>query len=209
MKRLLPFLLPLLVACNRDDAAEDAQNAAIEDALLANLEAASTTDDPGRARELVNRAMPAALPAGSEPQYQNIRAGVGGAACGEVSTMGAGKKRTPFRPFVVTPEAIAIIGTEPKIKFNDASDFIADAWIRWCATPEELAQVEGQISSSPTLEENPLNTSDIPDLSEADLLPVAPKQPMGPERRTSLEPPPPPPPAQIDSFSKSISRPQS
>src|SRR5256885_9534156 len=46
-------------------------------------------------------------------------------------------------------DAVAVIGTSPEVKFNDPSDFLADAWIRWCASPDELKLVEGQIGQGP------------------------------------------------------------
>src|SRR4029453_16474947 len=136
-------------------------------------------------------------------EYRNIKAGVGGAACGEVATVAPNGKPDLYRHFVITPDAVAVIGTKPGVDFKDPSEFLADAWIRWCASPEELELVEGQLDQGPHAIPDPLPDPDVPPPAEEPLLPLPRQEPRRPAAAT-----PPPPPAQIDSFSKSVSRPQ-
>lgn len=201
MNKLVPILLLLLAGCEARDDSEAGQTIALQNDLLANLENASTDQDPARIQALIDRAMPAALPAAAKAQYRNVRGGVGGSACGEVAIAEGKGKAGSYRPFVVTPDAVAIIGTGAAIKFNDPSDFLADAWIRWCATNDELKLVEGQLDEGPALIPEAQPGGEFPPIAEPPALPM-PKQ--EPPRRTASAPPPP----QIDSFSKSVSRPE-
>src|SRR5438094_3558386 len=204
MKRFVPVLLLLLAGCGSHKSGEDNQTIPLQENLIADLQTSNSAQDAARLQSLIERAMATALPDASKAQYQNIHEGVGGAACGEVASSSSKGKLGPYRRFVVPPDAVAVIGTSPEVKFNDPSDFLADAWIRWCASPDELKLVEGQIGQGPAPSTEVPAPTDIPNLPEAPSLPI-PKQ-APPSRTASAAPPPPPP--QIDSFSKSVSRPQ-
>jgi hypothetical protein len=204
MKKCVPFLLLVVAGCGARGGGDDNQTAALQENLLADLETSNSAQDAARLQSLVDRAMASALPDASKAQYRNVRAGVGGAACGEVASADAGGKLGPYRRFVVTPDTVAVIGTTADVKFNDPSDFLADAWIRWCASPDELKLVEGQLGQGPAQSMETLPPTDVPAIPEETSLPL-PRQPA-PSRTASAAPPPPPP--QIDSFSRSVSRPQ-
>ena len=204
MNKYGPVLLLLLASCGSHKGGEDNQTIPLQENLLADLQTSNSAQDAARLQALIDRAMANALPDASKAQYRNIHEGVGGAACGEVASAGPKGKPGPYRRFVVTPDDAAVIGTSPEIKFNDPSDFLADAWIRWCASPDELKLVEGQIGQGPAPSTEAPPPTDIPTFPEEPSLPL-PKQPA-PSRTASAAPPPPPP--QIDSFSKSVSRPQ-
>ena len=196
-------LLLLLAGCGSHKGGEDNQTIPLQENLLADLQTSNSAQDAARLQSLIDRGMATALPDASKAQYRNIHEGVGGAACGEVAATGPKGKLGSYRRFVVTPDAAAVIGTSPEIKFNDPSDFLADAWIRWCASPDELKLVEGQLGQGPAPSMEAPAPTDIPSMPEEPSLPV-PRQPA-PSRTASAAPPPPP---QIDSFSKSVSRPQ-
>jgi hypothetical protein len=204
MNKYVPVLLLLLAACNSHTGGEDNQTIPLQENLLADLQTSNSAQDAARLQSLIDRAMANALPDASKAQYRNIHEGVGGSACGEVASAGPKGKPGAYHRFVVTPDAAAVIGTSPEVKFNDPSDFLADAWIRWCASPDELKLVEGQIGQGPVPSADAPPPTDIPTIPEEPTLPL-PKQPA-PSRTASASPPPPPP--QIDSFSKSVSRPQ-
>lgn len=204
MNKYVPLVLLLLAGCGSHKSGEDNQTIPLQGNLLADLQTSNSAQDAARLQSLIDRAMAAALPDASKAQYRNIHEGVGGSACGEVASTGPKGKLGPYRRFVVTPDAAAVIGTSPEIKFNDPSDFLADAWIRWCASPDELKLVEGQLGQGPAPSMEAPPPTDIPNLPEQPSLPL-PKGPA-PSRTASAAPPPPPP--QIDSFSKSVSRPQ-
>ncbi|MFL6862646.1 MAG: hypothetical protein ACJ8DZ_06580, partial [Allosphingosinicella sp.] len=141
MRSWLPLLLAAgLCACDRLPGGHGNESGAAAEDPTANLQVVDRNADPAHIRDLIARAMPAALGGARDPRYANLRAGVGGAACGEVSAAGE-----PARPFIVTPDAVAIVAEAPKLRFADPGDFAADAWVRWCATPEELAAIQAEI----------------------------------------------------------------
>ena len=206
MKRLTLLLVLLLAACGQRDGAEDNQTVPLQQDLLAGLDPLAAGPDTARLQAMIDRAMPAALPDAAKAQYRNLRAGVGGSVCGEVATPASNGKAGPFRHFVITPEAVAVVGTEPGVKINDPEDFLADAWIRWCASPEELKSVEAELGGPRT---PAVDSSAGLQSADADEPMLAEPQPLrtasaGPPSRS----PPDAPPAQIDSFSQSVSRPQ-
>jgi hypothetical protein len=196
MKKLWPILF-LVAGCGAKNGADtnaEAVNAAAAADLMPNLaeiEAASAVN----VQALIDRAMPAALPDAKTAQYRNVRPGAGGAACGEVS----GKTTKGFVPFVITPAAVAIVGTSPRVAFEDPSDFLADAYIRWCATPEELRGVAPAIQQAKA------------DPGPGNLAVPAPEVPLpvpapAPADAKPAKPVAPPPPPQIGSFFNSVQR---
>jgi hypothetical protein len=197
---ILPLLL--LAACGakgQGNAESEAQND-----LLANLQLVDANADPARLQALIDEAMPAALGNTKDAQYRNVRAGAGGAVCGEVSSA-----KQPFLPFVITPAKIALVGSTPQIQFSDPSDLLADAYVRWCATPEELSRIGPQLHQAVS---DPANIT----MSQATVVPP-PLPPPDAAAAPAAAPPPPaqaaparpaPPPQDIDSFMNSVARKQ-
>jgi len=190
MTILAPILL-LLAGCGAKDKA-DANSAAADlpPDLMPNL-AAIEANNAANVQALIDKAIPAVLADAKSAQYRGVHAGAGGAACGEVS----GRSTHGFVPFVVTPAGVAVVGTSPKIAYEDPSDFLADAWIRWCATPDELRNVASVVQKA---KPNALGnlTVPVPDV------PGAMPPPAGPE--PAPKPTAPPPPPQIGSFFNSV-----
>jgi hypothetical protein len=168
-------------------------------AMLANLGAASPQEDAARIQELIARAMPAAMPDAKDAQYRNLRTGAGGAVCGEVASKPAGNAAPLFRPFVINPQGFAVVAATPKLAYDDPGDFVADAWIRWCASPEELQKLAPQLhraASDPSA--LPMNGVDAATSGELpDTPPPAPPPP-------APHPAKPPPPANVESFFNSV-----
>jgi hypothetical protein len=164
--------------------------------------------DPARLQAIVDRAIPAALPDAAGARYRGIRAGVAGSVCGEVATGSDG----PFRPFVVNPSGLPLVAPGPTIAFDDPSNLLADAWIRWCASPEELQRLEPELQKAarsavgaglPPSDAPPLEMPlELPPPDIAAAPPAPPPAPPREERKAAA----PPPPAQIDSFFNSIER---
>ena len=209
MKKLLP-ILAVLASCNSQASEEDAagEAGAAAAGVAAPLPAG---EDMAALQAKVSRAMAVALPEAGTAEYRGLRAGAGGAACGEVATQGKGAGI--FRPFVVTPDGLAVVASGPAIAWDDPDDFVADAYIRWCASPEELQRLAPQIQSAavnsaatlPPVEEGPdLPLPPVREDAPAAAAPPAPaEEPTAP--RAARKPAPPP---QIDSFFNSVDRPQ-
>jgi hypothetical protein len=189
-----PWLILLLAAgCgSRNNVGAGNGAEGIPPDLTPNL-AAIEANRAVEAQALVERAMALAMPDAKDAQYRNVRAGSGGSACGEVS----GRTTGGFRPFVVTPEGAAVIGTSAAIAWNDPSDVLADAYIRWCATPEELRKV------APAIQKAQPGAS-LPNLAAPPAETAAPVPPPILLDANPSKPPPPPPPPQIGSFFNSV-----
>ncbi|MEA3040038.1 MAG: hypothetical protein QOE79_2551 [Sphingomonadales bacterium] len=205
MKHAIILPLLLLAACGakgEGNAETEAQND-----LLANLQLVDRNADPARLQALIDETMPAVLGNAKDAQYRNVRAGTGGAVCGEVSSA-----NQPFLPFVITPAKIALVGSSPQIQFADPSDLLADAYVRWCATPQELDRIGPQLHQAVS---DPANITMSQVTAAAP--PMPPPPPDGAEAPAAAPPPaakpaparPAPPPAQdIDSFMNSVARKQ-
>ncbi|MBV8686834.1 MAG: hypothetical protein JOZ90_10685 [Alphaproteobacteria bacterium] len=206
MRWSLPILL-FLAGCGARAPAggdEGADPAAGGNDLLGNLAAVNDSNDPARLQALIDRAMPSAIPRAKDAAYRNLRGGAGGSVCGEVAP--AGPKRV-FLPFVITPDALAVVGTTPRIAYEDPNDFLADAWIRWCATPEELQKLAPTLQNAARAAGPAANevSAAIPPPIDPSVVQVDPPPPPPPDRPVPAPPPAKPaPPPQIDSFFNSV-----
>ncbi|HEX8668760.1 MAG TPA: hypothetical protein VF727_10365 [Allosphingosinicella sp.] len=200
---ILPFLL---TACGSGDSDQERSGAGTVPVAdpLGNLAAGVPVPDAAALQQLVQQAMPAEVAGGA--QFRNVRAGSGGSACGEVATKAGSAPAGTFRPFVVTPEGVAVIAATPKIAFDDPADPVVDAYIRWCASPEELQRLPSVLAKS-TGDPPPAPPEDVP-------LPTPfPPDPSPPPAAAPLAATPPPaqpakpaPPPRIDSFFNSVQR---
>jgi hypothetical protein len=204
--RKVALILFLLSACGTKTPREEASAPETGSPMPANFADSVQAEDPARLQGLIDRAMPAALKDPKAAQYRNVRAGAGGSACGEVAV----KAGAPFVPFVVSPEALAVVGTRPQIAWEDPDDFLADAWIRWCATPEELAKLRPKLDDAARA---PIHDSDnvsaaVPPPLDPSILAIDPPPPPpsdSPLPAPKPKPAPPAPPApRIDSFFNSV-----
>lgn len=92
--------------------------------------------------QLQARAAAALATITSAPRFSEIKGGPLNAVCGKVDTKLPNGKYAGFRPFLVTPEGVAVISATPQIMFDDPADPFPDLYIRWCATPEEMQTIE-------------------------------------------------------------------
>jgi hypothetical protein len=196
MKRLAVLLL--LAGCgSQDKVGESGDGAEIVPPAPAaeNLSAGSPAADAARLQARVESAMAVILPDPAKARYAEVRAGAAGSVCGTVDPGERTARAGGFRPFVVTPEGVAIVSPTPAISFGDPSDIFPDFYIRWCATPEELArlapELRGTIEAPPPADPGAVDDF-LPDLLE----PPPPEPPRPPEGR----------PAEEDSFSKAVRR---
>jgi hypothetical protein len=210
MTRLLPTLLLLLASCNKQ--AEEDDNFAGTELPSAGVAPAAVpgTQDAAALQERVIRAMAVGLPDSAGAQYRGLRAGAGNAACGEVAAA-SGAVAGIFRPFVVTPEGLAVVATTATIAWDDPDDFVADAYLRWCATPEELQRLAPQLQAS-AAKSAAAAVNSAAEEADLPLPPVRDETPPVPAPAIETPMPPPParkkdaPPPRIDSFFNSVDR---
>lgn len=179
---------------------EAAAAGAAANAIAANALAPADPNDPARLQALIAQAIPAAIPDAKDAQYRNVRGGAGGAVCGEVASKPVGRAAPVFRPFVINPDGLAVVAATPKLAFDDPTDFTADAWIRWCASPEELKKLAPQLrhaQASPVSIDGNVQAGTEP-------IPPATIPPPPPPPVAKPTPAPKPPPASIGSFFNSV-----
>jgi hypothetical protein len=159
-----------------------------------------------------------------EPRFSDLKAGPLNSVCGHVDSKLPNGKYAGFRPFLVTPEGVAVISTTPRIMFDDPADPFPDLYIRWCATPEEMQTIGPAIARNaevpPPPVELPPETIDPVPTGNWGVVPgaappppaatkAAEAPPVAPKEKTAL----PAPvvnrqPGDEDSFLKSVIRPQ-
>ncbi len=170
-------------------------------AAVANLLAPADPNDPARLQALIAQAMPLAIPDAKDAQYRNLRGGAGGAVCGEVAAKPAGRAAPVFRPFIINPDGMAVVAATPKLAFDDPGDFVADAWVRWCASPEELQKLAPQLRKAASNPPPPPPPGDV-DVGAADVPPSPPPAPAA--APPTAKPAAKPPPASVESFFNSV-----
>jgi len=188
MKMVVMLVAALLAGCGAkdgDDAGAGTGGGA--GAEGANIPAGVGVEDPARLQQRVDAAMAAILPKPGQARYAAVRSGVAGAICGQVDAVQSNGKYAGLRPFVVTPEGAAIVSISARIPFDDPVDEFPDYYLRWCASPEELATIGSRVE---------VNASDMPPPPSADILPDVPANLDVPA--TAPPPPPAPGPAPPD-----------
>jgi hypothetical protein len=144
-------------------------------------------------------------------RFGNLRAGAAGSVCGDVEARQLDGKRG-VRPFVITPEGVAVVSSTAQVSIQDPEDPFPDFYIRWCASPAELARLQPGMVGGETLGIGapPPEIPDVPPDVPADL-PVAPQMEApkeAPAAQAKAEPPPrPPAPTNNDSFFNAVARP--
>lgn len=147
------LLTLLLAACgSRSDregeAVEGAEGSAAELAA-ANPAAETPEQQAARIRGRIESALAPILLHPKTARYANARNGTGGAVCGDVDSKQADGSFTGPRPFVITPQNIAVVSTAPTVALDDPADEFADFYIRWCASPDELRSLGPRIAAAP------------------------------------------------------------
>lgn len=203
IRRFAILMLAGLAACDRGE--DDAATGAPAPAPSAAPQV--TKVDAGRMlQEKAAAGLRAILPDPDDARFADIRSGTAGAVCGKVDTEQPDGKRSGFRPFVVTPEGVGIISLTPTVMLNDPEDLFPDYYIRWCATPAELATLEvgTEINTAAPMTEVP---ADLPELGK---LPEPGETPSAHPAEVAAAPPTPPAPAasssDLESFSKAVIR---
>ena len=148
------LLLLMLSAC---DSQAPKVNSAKEEAArqVAEIEAslaAAGGQDPAGLNGRAHAALTSFLTDPGSARYFDVRSGSGGSICGQVESKQPDGASTGFRPFVVTPEGVGIISDTPQIGFGSPGDLFPDFYIRFCATPEELARLGPEIAKGESAE---------------------------------------------------------
>ena len=183
MKRLASLLL-LLSGCDSGSQTDEASSATPTPAAAAGISAPAGAEETARFQQRIQQSLAPILIDAESARYANLRAGAAGSVCGNVdSKQGDGNYSGP-RPFVITPEGVAVISTASRVVFDDPLDPFSDFYIRWCASPDELRRLGPEIAGS-------LNTpveagSQPPDFAEAlpaEAIDIAPPEPPPAEQR--------------------------
>jgi hypothetical protein len=118
-------------------------------------------------QQLQARAASAVGTIAEDPRFAEIRAGVSNSVCGQVDAKLPNGKYAGLRPFLVTPEGVAVISAGPRIMFDDPADPFPDLYIRWCATPQEMQTIGPMVAQTAEVsppEDLPAETIDpVPD----------------------------------------------
>lgn len=174
----------LLSACGSQGPSETDSGTQPDPSLAAqDLSAGAPAEDPALLQAKAARAIKGIITDPKSARYAKIRSGVGGAICGEVDSKQSNGKFGGFKPFVVTPDGVAVVSNAAGISFADPDDLFPDFYIRWCASPEEL-QTLGPDLQTASIAPGPADLpQDLPDVPE-----------LYPE---GMEEPSPPPPARV------------
>lgn len=202
VKRLGVLTLALLAAaCDRNE--EQPVDAGISPARPASAPQLTAADAERMLRDKAAAGLRAILPDPDDARYTDLRAGTAGAVCGRIDTEQPDGKRSGPRPFVVTPDGVAVISLTPTLMLNDPEDLFPDYYIRWCATPAELATLEvtSELNMAAPDIEMPPELAELAD-------PPGPSEPLAPRETTAAAPesPAPAPSSNLESFSKAVIR---
>lgn len=192
----------LLAACDRggDEASVDEaprpQPAAVAPVTKADAER--------MLRERAIAGLRAILPDPDEARFAELRAGAAGGVCGQIDTEQPDGKRSGFRPFVVTPEGVAIISLTSQLNLDDPEDLFPDYYIRWCASPAELStlRITNTLDTTIPVTELPEDLAEAADLPP----PVEPGNIAAPVAAAPAAPTAPTPSGDLESFSKAVLR---
>jgi hypothetical protein len=186
MKRLLALLL--LAGC---DSSKEPTSGAAPTQVPPDLDLAPPVASQAELETKARTAVSAAVLDPGSAEYQGIRAGSAGSVCGEVNAKGDNGKLQGFRPFVVSPEGVAVVSSAAAIRWDEPGDLYPDFYIRYCAPPQELPALAARMAqrnAAATPAEVP--PAEVP-LAAGEIPPDAKLPPM------SLPPDPPPPPPPV------------
>lgn len=208
MRRLLILLL-LLAGC--DSRSENEAELPPEGQLPvapagADPAALSPEQQAAGAQQKAEQALAVILVDPKSARYSDVRPGAAGSVCGRVDSKQADGKYAGARPFVVTPEGVAVISATPQVMFDDPEDMFPDFYIRWCASPEELRTIGPRIDTSKLPPPPP--AEDLAATLENALAPPPPPETVPPVEPVRSPPPPAPaqPAGEEDSFSRVVIR---
>ncbi|HEX8402860.1 MAG TPA: hypothetical protein VF628_14300 [Allosphingosinicella sp.] len=212
MRRFLPLLL--LAGCD-SQADQDPGAAPGAQAPAAQAGPPLPADGSASASQLGERAKTSLRAIIADPgsmRFANLRAGASGSVCGDVDAKQADGQKA-VRPFVVTPEGVAVVSTTAQVKVDDPEDPFPDFYIRWCASPEELARLQPNMVGGETLGLGapPPDIPDVPTDVPAALPAPAPEpaRETPPAQAKAEAPSRPPAPTSDDSFFNAVARPGS
>ena len=140
---LLPFLL--LAACGSETPDVPAEEAPAAPPPVLPALGNEAAVDPAVLQARVDSAMKAVLQDADRAAYRNIRLGLADTICGEVDPARKGGGREGFRPFLVTQQGAALVARGAVLSFDDPTDSFPDLYIRWCASDEELKQLQPKL----------------------------------------------------------------
>ncbi len=203
----------LLAGCNSKAPEDTPPTPAAGASGASSAPATAAAGDAAQLETRARGALAVIVPDPKTMRFAELKAGAAGAVCGRVESRQPDGK-PGVRPFVVTPEGVAVISTAAQVNLTDPEDPFPDFYIRWCATPAELARLQPTMVGGETLGLGAAPpVPDIPDVPPdlpGDVAPALPEAPVErPAPVAKAEPPPKPPaPTAADSFFNVVARPE-
>jgi hypothetical protein len=182
------LLLPLLAlaAC---EGKEEQPASSARQPVPADLDVAPTVASAAELETKARTAVSAAVLDPGSAVYQNLRPGSAGSVCGEVNSKSENGKPQGFRPFVVSPEGVAVVSSAAGIMWDEPADLYPDFYIRYCAPPQELPALARKMAERTAAAQPPEEPEVMPKLPDDIPLPPVP----APEPPPAVEAAPPAP----------------
>ena len=184
MKRLL--ILLLLSGC--DSQQDENGGGGVPASAVAGMEDPminAVGADPAALQARAQTAVSAVILDPVSARYANVREGSGGSICGDVNAKGENGRLQGLRPFVVSPEGVAVVSSAATIMFDNPADMFPDFYLRYCAPLEELPMLHRKMAA---------RSPDLPPPPDASLGPAPPSDLSPLDFPVGAAPPPPPPP---------------
>lgn len=206
------LILLLLAGCNSEENSRSGGGGAVPAA--GDLDVQPAVPSPAALQARAQAAVSATILDPRSARYANIRAGSGGSICGDVDAKGENGQMQGFRPFVVSPEGVAVVSSASTIMFDNPADMFPDFYIRYCAPPEELPMLQRKMAEQvganlppPPAEPEPapLPPGDLP-LPDSPIMATPPAPPPGARKPAAPKAQPKAQPGDEDSFFNAVIR---
>ncbi len=138
----LPILICLLLSCGSPARVHRTDQ---ETAMNTVEDGSSNSTSAADLQRLAIAALSQILRNAASGRYSNVRRGSGNSICGTVILDGAAGTGIGQRFFVIAPAGQPFLSATAGINFSDPLDSFVDAYIRWCASPDELQTLQGNM----------------------------------------------------------------
>lgn len=157
--------LPVLAAAALAGCGPGSNDAAGTSAARSGAAGSEASGETDASDELVRRATSALaeiLPDAARARYDRVREGSEQAICGEIRQRQAGGSYGDPLPFVISPAGTALVSASRAIQWDNPADSFPDAYALWCASPEELLEIQRRLESMPRTSTPPARVPEVP-----------------------------------------------